>query len=281
MKRILFFETTIFTGATRVTRTIAKKISGRFEVRTAIISDIKKPRKEIEESIERERPDILFSSFSMINPDVILDGKEKNLIVVIRSDYNFKDLSIETQERILETYTKADWIIAQTPEMKDDLLSKDALKGCRIKVIENPLDEEDILLKTLEPNPFPDNGCFHFLWVGREDPIKDLPTLHKAFDIVHKQNPNTDLTLISNDSNPYHWIKNADCLVISSISEASPNVLREALFLGTSVISTDCSPTVRKHLSPDRIVGVGKEEALAHAMVSIIREKRETIYSEL
>lgn len=275
MKRILFFETTTFTGATRVTRTIAKTISGRFEVRTAIISDIKKPRKEIEESIERERPDILFSSFSMINPDVILDGKEKNLIVVVRSDYNFKDLSIETQERILETYTKADWIIAQTPEMKDDLLSKDALKGCRIKVIENPLDEEDILLKALEPNPFPDNGCFHFLWVGREDPIKDLPTLHKAFDIVHKQNPNTDLTLISNDSNPYHWIKNADCLIISSISEASPNVLKEALFLGTSVISTDCSPTVRKHLPSERIVNVGNEEALAHAMVRIIREKRE------
>lgn len=275
MKRILFFETTTFTGATRVTRTIAKKISGRFEVRTAIISDIKKPRKEIEESIERERPDILFSSFSMINPDVILVGKEKNLIVVVRSDYNFKDLSIETQERILETYTKADWIIAQTPEMKDDLLSKDALKGCRIKVIENPLDEEDILLKALEPNPFPDIGCFHFLWVGRKNPIKDLPTLRKAFDIVHKLNPNTDLTLISNDSNPYHWIKNADCLVISSISEASPNVLKEALFLGTSVISTDCSPTVRKHLPSERIVNVGNEEALAHAMVRIIREKRE------
>lgn len=217
----------------------------------------------------------MFSSFSMINPDVILVGKEKNLIVVVRSDYNFKDLSIETQERILEAYTKADWIIAQTPEMKDDLLSKDALKGCRIKVIENPLDEEDILLKALEPNPFPDNGCFHFLWVGRKDPIKDLPTLRKAFDIVHKLNPNTDLTLISNDSNPYHWIKNADCLVISSISEASPNVLKEALFLGTSVISTDCSPTVRKHLPSERIVNVGNEEALAHAMVRIIREKRE------
>ena len=171
MKRILFFETTTFTGATRVTRTISKKISGRFDVRTAVINDINNPNKEIEEAIAKEQPDVLFSSFSTINPDVILVGKKRNLIVVVRSDYNFKDLSTETQGRLLDTYPKADWIIVQTPEMKEDLLSQEALSRCRIKVIENPIDEEDILLKASEPNPFPDNGYFHFLWVGRNDPI--------------------------------------------------------------------------------------------------------------
>ncbi len=274
MKRILFFETTIYTGAIRVTRTIAKKISGRFDVRTAVINEIKNPKEEIEEAIGREQPDILFSSFSAINPDVILAGKERNLIVVVRSDYNFKDLSAEAQERILATYPKADWIIAQTPEMKEDLLGKDALQKCRIKVIENPLDEEDILLKASEPNPFPNNGCFHFLWVGRRDPIKDLPTLHKAFDLVHKQYPNTDLTLVSDDNNPYRWIKNADCLVISSVLEASPNVLREALFLGTDVVSTDCSPTVWKLLPRERIVRVEEPGELAEAMGTVFRITR-------
>lgn len=277
MKCILFFETTTFTGATRVTRTIAKMISGRFDVRIAVISEIKNPKEEIEEAIEREKPDILFSSFSAINPDVILAGKERNLIVVVRSDYNFKDLSAEAQERILATYPKADWIIAQTPEMKEDLLSKHALSGCRIKVIENPLDEEDILLKASEPNPFQDNGCFHFLWVGRKDPIKDLPTLYKAFDLVHEHYSNTDLTLVFDDENPYRWIKNADCLVISSVSEASPNVLREALFLGTNIISTDCSPSVRKYLPPVRIVRVGNAEELAQSMKRIVRQKPELI----
>lgn len=274
MKRILFFETTIYTGATRVTRTIAKKISGRFDVRTVVINEIKNPKEEIEEAIGREQPDILFSSFSAINPDVILAGKERNLIVVVRSDYNFKDLSTEAQEKILATYPKADWIIAQTPEMKEDLLAKDDLQKCRIKVVENPLDEEDILLKASEPNPFPDNGCFHFLWVGRRDPIKDLPTLHKAFDLVHEQFPNTDLTLVSDDDNPYRWIKNADCLVISSISEASPNVLREALFLGTDVISTDCSPSVRRLLLPEHIAKVSNVESLSRVMLSIVKRTK-------
>lgn len=267
MKRILFFETSIFTGATRVSRTIAKKIHGRFETSFTVIENLNRPKTEIFEAIQREKPDILFSSFTTINPDIIEVGKEEGLVVIVRSDYNLKDISQEERVRVLETYPKADWIIAQTPEMKQELLSYQVLRDCRIKVIENPLDKEDILQKAMEPNPFPDNGNFHFLWVGRRDPIKDLPTLEKAFEIVHKNYPNTDLTLVSDDSNPYRWMKNADCQIISSISEASPNVLREALLLGTKVVSTDCSPTVRKLLSSDMITSIGDVKALAYKMM--------------
>lgn len=270
MKRILFFETTTFTGATQVTRTIAKKISRRFNTRTSVIKNVYNPRNEIIESIDREHPDILFSSFSTINPDVIFAGKEKGLMVVIRSDYNLKDLATETKKRILQTYPKADWIIAQTPEMKQEMLSYKTLRGCRIKVIENPLDEEYILLKTSEPNPFPDNGNFHFLWVGRRDPIKDLPTLQKAFDMVHEQFSNTDLTLITDDPNPYRWMKHADCLVISSKSEASPNVLREALFLGLKVISTDCFPSVHRVLPSEFVAKVSEPTDLANKMMQVV-----------
>lgn len=274
MKRILFFETSIFTGATRVTRTIAKKIGGRYETSFTVIQNLNSPKNEVSEAIQREKPDILFSSFTMINPDVIEVGKENGLIVIVRSDYNLKDTSQEERARVLETYPKADWIIAQTPEMKQELLSYDALRDCRIKVIENPLDEEDILKKAMELNPFSDNGNFHFLWVGRRDSIKDLPTLEKAFEIVHKNYPNTDLTLVSDDPNPYRWMKNANCLVISSISEASPNVLREALFLGTKVVSTDCSPTVRKLLSSDMITSIGDVKALAYKMMFQVQNKK-------
>lgn len=274
MKRILFFETTTFTGATRVTRTIAKKVSGHFETRTAVITNSDDPRKEIERAIKQEQPNILFSSFSTINPDVIEVGKEKNLTVVVRQDYKLDDVEAATRTRIIKTYPEADWLIAQTPEMKPELLSSlPSVEDKRVKVIENPLDEEDILRKAQEPNPFPDNGNFHFLWVGRHDPIKDLPTLQKAFEIVHPDYPYTDLTLISDDPNPYKWIKNADCVVISSISEASPNVLSEALFLGTPIISTDCSPIVRKAIMVSMIVSVGDVNDLACKMTKVISSK--------
>ena len=271
MKRILFFETPDFTGATRVTRTIAKKVRCHFETRTAVIDYKNNIEEEINKAIAKEAPDILFSSFTSINPKVITAGKENSLTVVVRQDYILDDLTDATKQKIFSTYTNADLVIAQTAEMKQEMLSYEPLKDCKIKVVENPIDEEDIIEKAKAPNPFPDNGNFHFLWVGRRDPIKDIPTLQKAFEIVHKQYFKTDLTLISDDGNPYRWMKHADCIVISSISEASPNVLREALFLGSKVVSTDCSPIVKRLLTSDRIANVSDTNDLADKMCQAIR----------
>ncbi len=269
MKKILFFETKEFSGATRVTRTLAKAATKDYEVAFAQVGE--SIREDIESAIDREIPDILFSSFIDINPIVIQVGKQNNLYVIVRNDYNLKDVSEEQKTWIGETYPYADEVIAQTEEMKFELLQNVCIDALKIKVMDNPLDEEEILQKAAEPNPYPDNGCFHFLWVGRKDPIKDLETLKAAFEIVQKQNPKTDLTLVSDDPNPYKWMRYADCLVISSLSEASPNVLREALFLGTSVISTDCSETVRKLLPKESIVPVHQPVAMADAMIKQVR----------
>ena len=269
MKKILFFETKEFTGASRVTRTLAKAATKEYEVAFAQVGE--NVREDIESAIERERPNILFSSFVDINPIVIQLGKQDNLYVIVRNDYNLKDVLEDQKSWIMETYPYADEVIAQTEEMKYELLQYNCADASKIKVMDNPLDEEEILRKAKEPNPFPGNGCFHFLWVGRKDPIKDLETLQTAFEIVHKQESKTDLTLVSDDPNPYKWMKHADCLVISSLSEASPNVLREALFLGTPVISTDCSETVRKLLPQESIVPIHQPAALADAMIKQVR----------
>ena len=271
MKKILFFETNEYTGATRVTQTLAKAVKQLYQVAFAKVGE--SVREDIESAIEREQPDILFSSFIQINPDVIIEGKQHSLYVIIRNDYKLEDVVESVRLRAIETYPLADEIIAQTEDMRQSLLAISGIALSKVRVLENPLDEDDILEKAKEPNPFPNNGCFHFLWVGRKDPIKDLPTLQKAFELVNKENPETDLTLISDEPNPYKWMKHSDCLVISSRSEASPNVLREALFLGTLVISTDCSPTVRKLLEKGRIVPVGDYVKMAETMMSIMREK--------
>lgn len=271
MKKILFFETPEFTGATRVTRTLAKAAKNKYEVAFAQVGDLVK--KEIESAIKKEKPDILFSSFISINPDVIRVGKEKGLYVVVRNDYNFSDVPDEIKFQAINTYSLADEIIAQTAEMRLDLLNSIQLEPDKVRVVENPIDDEDILEKSKAPNPFPEKGKFHFLWVGRKDPIKDLPTLKSAFEIVHSKYPETDLTLVSDDPNPYRWMKYADCMVISSISEASPNVLREALFLGTKVISTDCSPTIRQYLPANKICPVKDAQEMANLMANVLNNQ--------
>ena len=267
----MFFETPVFTGATRVTRTIAKTLQGRYEVAFAIVDpNIDDLKAKVEEKINKEHPQILFSSFVSLSPEVIEVGKNLGLYVVIRQDYNLRDLTESTKQRVIDTYHRADFIIVQTLEMKLEMLAVNELHNCKIKVIENPLDKEDILLKAAEPNPFENNGKYHFIWVGRNDPIKDIPTLNKAFEIVQERYLNTDLTLITDNPNPYKWMKYADCLVISSISEASPNVLREALFLGTRVISTNCSPTVKQLIPPSMVVPIQNPVALSKAMMLAI-----------
>lgn len=272
MKKILFFETNVFTGATRVTRTLAQAAKDKYQVAFAQVGD--KVEEDIESAIEKESPDILFSSFITINPDVIRVGKKKGLYVVVRNDYNFSDVPDEIKIRAINAYSLADEIIAQTADMRQDLIDSIGLEPDKIRVVENPLDEEDILEKSKAPNPFSDNGKFHFLWVGRKDPIKDITTLQKAFAIVHAKYHDTDLTLVSDDPNPYRWMKNAGCMVISSISEASPNVLREAFFLGTEVISTDCSPTVRQYLPANRICPVKDAQEMANLMVSVLNNQK-------
>lgn len=273
MKKILFFEPPDFTGATRVTRTIAKSLLNKYEVDFAVVHPGEGAEDSIRRVVTEKHPDILFSSFVSINSEVIVAGKSLGLYLVVRTDYKLGDVPDLIKERIYKTYPLADLLIAQTEEMGEELRAIDGVSPNRVRVVENPLDEEDILEKASVTNPFTQNGSFHFLWVGREDPIKDVGILRKAFKLVHQENPQTDLTLLSNEENPYKWIKHADCLVISSKSEASPNVLREALLLGTPVVSTDCSPTVSELLSKDRIVPVGDCAKLAEAMKSIIRER--------
>lgn len=267
MKKILFFETNNFTGATRVTRTLAKAAKRDYVVAVAKVGF--NVREEIESSIELEIPDILFSSFVQINSEVIKIGKQHSLYVIVRNDYKLEDITDDVKRNIIESYPQADEIIVQTEIMRQDLLQLLSVDPRKVKVLENPLDKEDILEKIDVPNPY-SSSCFHFLWVGRKDPIKDLPTLQQAFELVHQNYPQTDLTLVSDDPNPYKWMKYADCLVISSRSEASPNVLREALFIGTPVISTDCSPIVRQLLPPQNIVPIHDPEALAQAMAHMI-----------
>ena len=56
-------------------------------------------------------------------------------------------------------------------------------------------------------------------------------------DIVH---------CVGYKDNPYIYLKNADCFVLSSRWEGLPNVLIEALYLGTPVASFKCIPVIER-----------------------------------
>lgn len=93
---------------------------------------------------------------------------------------------------------------------------------------------------------------------------KDFATLIQAFALLHARLPcrlmilgqgrqqgrllrltrdlgvAEDVALPGFESNPYRFLARAKLFALSSLWEGSPNVLTEALALGTPVVSTDC-----------------------------------------
>lgn len=79
------------------------------------------------------------------------------------------------------------------------------------------------------------------------------------------------------DDNPFSLMKRADAFVLCSAWEGLPTVLIEALSLGTPIVSTDCPSGPAEILDGGkwgRLVPVDDADALARAIVEILREPR-------
>ena len=70
--------------------------------------------------------------------------------------------------------------------------------------------------------------------------------------------------------NPYPFLKHADLVVLPSRSEALPNVVLEAIALGTSVVTTNCTGALSEILSCTRRLRVAKDSTPAALAAEII-----------
>lgn len=160
-------------------------------------------------------------------------------------------------------------IIAQTPQMKDEIIKYHNVIKEKIQVMINPLDvnniESSILINT---NPF-DKNYINVLASGRILPQKGYDILIKAFHKVYASNPNYRLHIIGSNygnfqqkyqqlidelnlngiitflgfqQNPYIYYKNADLFVQSSRWEGLPNTILENLYLRKPIVATNCIP---------------------------------------
>ncbi|MFE8032770.1 glycosyltransferase [Thiohalocapsa marina] len=173
----------------------------------------------------------------------------------------------------------------------------------RIRVIRNPVITPDMQQRALQAVPHPwlnpaqRAQCPVVLGAGRLERQKDFSTLIQAFARVRRQRPcrliligeggwrerltqqiaaleiEADVDLPGHQSNPYPFLANADLFVLSSAWEGSPNVLTEAMALGTPVVSTDCPSGPRETLAGGRfgpLVPVGDADALSEAMAQTL-----------
>ncbi len=256
----------------------------------------------------REKPEVIYGCMCYLNPHVILGTKfaNKKVRIVVRND-NFTSYFGVFQRFYMRTaYQYADWIIAQQDEMKEDIVKNLRIDKKKVIVLQNPIDTLSIEEKTKEESPYSyiDNSI-KYLQVGRVSEDKSQDVLLKAFKCVHDENPNTRLDIIGAynehdsyyqnlvnyikannlytcvhfwgfDNNPYKWMKNADCFVLTSKREGLPNVLIEAMYIGLPVVATTCIPVIERIVQNNYngiLVKVDDVDGIAKAMKQVLKLK--------
>jgi glycosyltransferase involved in cell wall biosynthesis len=103
-----------------------------------------------------------------------------------------------------------------------------------------------------------------------DGPERDgLERLATALGLDHK------VAFVGKQSNPWTYMARSALLALSSLTEALPLVLTEAMALGCPVVATDCSPGVRELLSRGAdgvLVAPGDPAALALGLEHLLTD---------
>jgi glycosyltransferase involved in cell wall biosynthesis len=209
---------------------------------------------------------------------------------------NFLKVWIKSR-KLKAMYQKADGHIVVAQGTKNELIELVDLEKDRVILIKNPVITKLMMEQKehiINHDWFADTSKPLILGIGGFRKQKDFSTLIKAFALVNQSRPcqlvilgqgrqearlkklclelgiaeHVDFPGFSN--NPYAWLKRADLFVLSSLWEGSPNVLTEALAIGTPVVSTDCQSGPREVLQDGKygeLVPLQDPEAMAAAMM--------------
>lgn len=187
--------------------------------------------------------------------------KDIQKIAWIHTDVSRFDIGIDYNETI-DSYSKMDKVVFVSEEAKNSFINKYSFDPAKCKVLYNLINEKSILLKaneSIEPN-----NKFTFINVGRMSPPKRQDRLIKiasklktdGFDfkiqiigdgsereriieLIKELDVADYVELLGLKTNPYPYVKEADCFVLSSDFEGFGIAVKEALLLGTPVISTN------------------------------------------
>ncbi len=249
-------------------------------------------------------PDVIFSTLNRTHTalDMALIGFKKRPITIFRNETSpklviaEKSLSFTRLFLLKIAYKHATFILAQTPEMKKEMMKYFGVKGNKIQVFVNPLDILMIndAIENID-NPF-DSHQINVVALGRLSKEKAVDTLLRSFRIVVDKNKNFVLHIIGRDggekkklmqlvkdlsleknvkfwgeqSNPYKFIYFSDLYVLSSTREGLPNTVLESLYLKKPVVSTKCIPFMSQLIDDGKngfLVDVGNTKQLAEAIL--------------
>jgi glycosyltransferase involved in cell wall biosynthesis len=271
--------------------------------------------------LRRERPRAMLSAMNHVNIVALwacrLAGVRTRVVVSEHSTLSwFAHYASSRRARMMPHLVKrfypwADGIVAVSKGVADDLAKLTGLPCERIRVIYNPVVTSELRSKA--------ESAFDHPWfapgqppvvlaAGRLTAQKDFPTLIRAFSRVYKTRPvrllilgegeerptllalakendlEHDMGLPGFVENPYAFMARAAVFALSSLWEALPTVLVEAMYCGAPVVATDCPSGPREILADGRygrLVPVGDVDALASAIDTTLSSPRRKLPCEV
>jgi glycosyltransferase involved in cell wall biosynthesis len=205
--------------------------------------------------------------------------------------------------KLLATCSRYDVLLANAEAVATEICQATGLSRERIAVVPNPTVTERLYHLASAPPEHPwltDDDVPVIMGIGGLRRQKDFGTLIRAFASLHQRRPcrliilgsgrqlarlqrlaqrlgvAEDVDLPGFTANPYAYLSRASLFVLSSLWEGLPNVLIEALALGTPVVATDCPGGAHEILEGGRygpLVKPGDYGAMSAAMGAVLKER--------
>jgi glycosyltransferase involved in cell wall biosynthesis len=260
--------------------------------------------------LRRERPEVLLSNKERSNRVALvarsLAGCSTRIFIRVGTNISS---SLERRpplkrwlrrQAIRLVYPRVDGIIANSRGVAEDVTEQAGVNPEIIRILPNPTIPAGLSRLASDPVDHPWFGAGSppvLLAVGRLEAVKDFATLIRAFRRVHDRRPcrlmilgegqqrknleklAEDLGVLENVhlpgfiGNPFAYMRRASLFVLSSRQEGSPNVLIEALAVGTPAVATDCPSGPREILQNGTVgplVPVGDDAGLAEAILATL-----------
>ena len=190
-------------------------------------------------------------------------GDSKRKIAWMHSDVLIKDYSARYFKKMKIATNSMDVCIAVSDKVAESYEKKYGVQN--IRVIQNVIDDEEILLKSnMKKDVEFDDKQLNFISVGRLDYSKNYEMLfnvakklrdeefkfkiyligegserEKLEKLVKENSMESVFILCGRKENPYPYVKSADMFLLSSRYEGLPTVVIEALILHVPCLATD------------------------------------------
>ena len=194
-------------------------------------------------------------------------------------------------------YKRADKVVCLSDSMVADLVENFEIPREKLVRIYNPVDTDKVReLAQTGSNPFKGSGP-NLVAAGRVCRQKGFDLLIDAMPAVLRRFPDAQLAILGDgplgaelkeqaqnlglrdkvvflgfQANPWLYLKHADAFILPSRYEGLPNVLLEALALGTRVVVSDCPGGIREirdSVGNMAVVPPENPAALAEAIITV------------